>query len=157
MSPELEMDPVIDTSADPDVATLNSFLRGELSARETYSIVLDKYGESVRGMDVLLANRASHEERITRLTYEIVARGGEASEESGAWGALAKMVEGVAAVIGYEAALVTLEEGEDHGQKAYERDLDMMSAACRELCRSYLIPEQVATHAALKALLSGKN
>lgn len=157
MQPELELDPVVDTLADPDIEWLNSFLRGELSALETYEQVIDKYGPVQRGIEVLLANKFSHEGRIDRISDQIRLRGGEPAHESGAWGALAKLVEGVATVIGHDAALAILEEGEDHGQKAYERDLEMLTPTARYFVETFLLPEQLATHDAMVDLVEHSN
>src|SRR5262245_8676029 len=108
------------TSTDATVTQLNSFLRGEISAVETYRQALEKLQDfPQRG--TLEACEASHRTRVGILTDEVRRRGGEPAQGSGAWGAFAKAVEGTANTFGAKAAIAALEEGEDHGRDDYKR------------------------------------
>ncbi|HEX8113748.1 MAG TPA: DUF2383 domain-containing protein, partial [Kofleriaceae bacterium] len=112
---------------------LNEFLRGEMSAVETYQMALDKIEGSSAARDELLVNLKSHRDRVIALQDAIVALGGTPAQSSGPWGTFAKLVEGAAKVLGDKAAIDALEEGEDHGLKDYRKDLDQLDARGRQL------------------------
>ena len=131
---------------------LNSFLRGEMSAVETYRMALDKLDRTSTARDELLINLKSHEDRVMALQDAIVAAGGTPAKGSGPWGTFAKIVEGAAKTLGEKVAVAALEEGEDHGLKDYKADVDELEPACRQLVMSQLIPQQQQTHDRLSAL-----
>ena len=135
-----------------DIDHLNSFLRGEISAVETYGQAIEKLEDQPAVASTLANCRASHEKRVAVLREEIRRRGGEPAEGSGAWGSFAKLVEGGAKVFGAKSAIAALEEGEDHGRDDYKRELDELSPDVRRLVESELLPEQLRTHDALSAL-----
>lgn len=130
------------------VDQLNSFLRGELSAVETYRMALDKLDRMSPTRAELEACLASHHERVTALREAIIAIGGKPSDSSGPWGAFAKAVEGTAKVFGDKAAIAALEEGEDHGLRDYKGELDDtdLDFQSKSLLMSRLLPAQQATH-----------
>jgi len=130
---------------------LNSFLRGELSAVETYRQALEKL-DSFAYRSTLEQCARSHEQRVRVLAEEVRRRGGEPAQGSGAWGTFAKIVEGGAAVLGEKAAIAALEEGEDHGRDDYRRDLEDLDAAARQLIELQVLPEQYRTHEAMSTL-----
>jgi uncharacterized protein (TIGR02284 family) len=136
------------------VDQLNSFLRGELSAVETYRMALDKLDATNPMRFEIQANMQSHQERVTALREAIIQLGGTPSDSSGPWGAFAKAVEGTAKVFGDKAALAALEEGEDHGLKDYKRELDDedLDMSSKALLTSRLLPAQQATHDRMSAL-----
>lgn len=134
-----------------DVDHLNSFLRGELSALETYDQVLEK-AESPSVRNDLIENRASHARRVELLSAKVRELGGEPSSDSGAWGAFARAMAGGAKVFGLSSAIGVLEEGEDHGVNDYARDLSDLSPATRGFVQSRIAPEQRATHDHLSRL-----
>src|SRR5262245_41444369 len=75
------------------IDVLNSFLRGELSAVETYRQALTKV--KVPTMRTQLQEvLQSHESRCELLRNRIVTLGGSPSTSSGPWGTFAKLVEG---------------------------------------------------------------
>ena len=132
-----------------DIEQLNSFLRGEISAVETYDQALAKLGDEPALLDVLRACRTSHQRRVTVLRSEIQRLGGKPSDGSGVWGAFAKLVEGGAKTLGKGPAINALEQGEDHGKDDYADDLEKLSPAVRSFVQTQLIPEQTRTHDAL--------
>jgi hypothetical protein len=134
------------------IEQLNSFLRGELSAVETYQMALDKLDETSTSRDQLLINLKSHQERVMMLRDAIVAAGGEPADSSGPWGVFAKAVEGGAKVFGEKATIAALEEGEDHGLKDYRKDVDDLDLPIRNMVTSQLLPQQQQTHDRLSAL-----
>jgi hypothetical protein len=130
---------------------LNGFLRGEMSAVETYQMALDKLDRTSSTRDELLANLKSHQDRVMALRDAIVAIGGAPTKSSGPWGSFAKAVEGTAKVLGDKAAIAALEEGEDHGLKDYRGDRDELAPECQTIV-GRLLPMQQQTHDRLSAL-----
>lgn len=134
------------------VDQLNSFLRGEMSAVETYRMALDKLDNTSIARDELLINLKSHEDRVMALQDAILAIGGTPAKGSGPWGAFAKIVEGAAKTLGDKAAVAALEEGEDHGLKDYKADMDKLAPECQNLVAGRLLPQQQQSHDRLSAL-----
>lgn len=64
------------------ISHLNSFLRGELAAAETYRLALDKLEQSQHRPTLVQCSR-SHEERARLLTEAILGRGGEPARARG--------------------------------------------------------------------------
>lgn len=140
------------TAIEVDVTQLNSFLRGELSAVETYAQAIAKLGDEPALRTKLEDCRTSHQQRVSLLREEITRRGGEPADGSGVWGAFAQLVEGGAKVFGKKAAIAALEEGEDHGRDDYKAELDKLDSDARRFVESKLLPEQLRTHDTLSAL-----
>ncbi len=110
---------------DADIAQLNSFLRGEISAVETYRQARERVTPlSVQGELALC--QSSHELRVSKLRGRIGALGAVAATSSGAWGAIARLTAGTASALGDGALLLALEQGEDHGRDDYRRGIDGM-------------------------------
>jgi uncharacterized protein (TIGR02284 family) len=130
-------------SVDKSVDQLNSLLRGEISAVETYQQAIEKVGdEHASDAAALRAIAQEHGEDARALREAIEQLGGEADDSSGAWGAWAKTVQGVAKLFGDASALKALKEGEEHGLKDYEEAVDDVDDASRTLIVSRLIPNQ---------------
>lgn len=136
-------DPMATTSN--TVSQLNSFLRGELSAVQSYRLALEKLDATAYRRELIECER-SHDDRAKLLTQAIVARGGEPATSSGAWGAFSSLVASGASMFGERAAISALEEGEDHGQNDYRGDLTELDLTTRELIETRIIPEQQRTH-----------
>lgn len=138
--------------ADKNVDTLNSLLRGEISAVETYDQALEKLDDDAAVSSQLRECRSSHEERVDILRREVTRLGGEPSDESGAWGTFAKLVEGSAKTFGKAAAIAALEEGEDHGLKQYRDELPKLDGSTRSQLERQLLGKQEQTHRAMSTL-----
>jgi hypothetical protein len=138
-------------SREQSIQTLNSFLRGEISAVETYKQALSRLHGNENEPE-LQACLASHQRRVESLRRQITGLGGEASESSGPWGAFARLFEGSAAALGEAAAIAALEEGEDHGLKQYLEDVGKLDRETRKLVEREILPEQVRTHDSLSDL-----
>ena len=137
---------------DHDVEMLDSFLRGELSAVETYDQALEKLGDDPTYAAPLRAARDSHQMRVERLRDELLKRGAMPSDGSGIWGNFARLVEGGAKVFGAKAAIAALEEGEDHGRDEYRQELAELTPATRAFVERQLLAEQLQTHDAISSL-----
>jgi hypothetical protein len=135
-----------------DVKHLDSFLRGELAAVETYRMALEKLDVGSAAYSDVQSCLRSHEQRVELLRDAIVRFGGRPSTTSGPWGVFAKTVEGGARAFGDKAALAALEEGEDHGLKDYRGDLDDLDPSARALVERELLPRQIETHRAMSNL-----
>jgi demethoxyubiquinone hydroxylase (CLK1/Coq7/Cat5 family) len=134
-----------------DVETLNSFLRGEISAVETYRQAIGRLSdEGLRSQ--LEACQKDHEERVAAIRERIEKLGGKPAESSGPWGIFAKAVQGGADLIGDKAAIQVLEEGEDHGLADYQRDVDQVHGEARRFVRMELLPKQKRTHERMSRL-----
>jgi uncharacterized protein (TIGR02284 family) len=135
-----------------DIEKLNSFLRGERSAVETYNQAIEKLDDDPAVAQRLQSLRDSHGARVRELSTRIRNLGGKPDETSGAWGSFAKLVEGGAKIFGKSAAIAALEEGEDHGKRLYADNLDELSDDTKQFIRAQIIPEQRRTHDTLSAL-----
>jgi uncharacterized protein (TIGR02284 family) len=133
-------------NSDEAVRQLNSFLRGEISAAETYRMAIDKVADSdtshVASVGLLREIQEEHGRAAQALRDRIRELGGEPSDSSGAWGAWAKTVQGTANLFGDSSALKSLKEGEEHGLKDYHEGLDDIDATSAELVQNQLIPAQ---------------
>src|SRR5262245_16098893 len=96
---------------------LNSLLRGELAATETYQQAEAKLGDGP-GADELRQIHAEHRWAANELRKYVHRFGGQPDQSSGAWGAFAKSVSGAAKLLGNTAALKALKEGEESGIKS---------------------------------------
>ncbi|MCW5802032.1 MAG: DUF2383 domain-containing protein [Deltaproteobacteria bacterium] len=136
------------------VDQLNSFLRGEIAAVETYRMALAKIEEMDATHDQLITNLHSHEDRVGILEEAIRAIGGEPATSSGPWGVFVRSIEGGAQLFGRRATLAVLEEGEDHGLVDYREDLDddELDAGTKRVVRDTLLPAQQLTHDSLSGL-----
>ena len=130
---------------------LNSFLRGEMSAVETYQMAIDKLDANSTARDELLVNLKSHQDRVMMLQDALIQLGGTPAKSSGPWGTFAKAVEGTAKTLGDKMAVSALEEGEDHGLKDYKNGIDKLDFECRGVV-AQLLPQQQQTHDRLSAL-----
>lgn len=128
-----------------DVETLNSFLRGELSAVETYRQALGHVSTD-RLREPLQDCLTDHEQRVEAIRDRISKLGGKPAEGSGMWGAFAKIVQAGADALGEQAAVQALEQGEDHGLADYQRDMDKTHGDARRFVRMELLPAQKRTH-----------
>lgn len=131
---------------------LNHYLRGEISAVETYRMALDKLDSGSSARDELESCLQSHQSRVMLLRDAIIAVGGTPVDSSGPWGVFARVVEGGARILGDKVAVSALEEGEDHGLKEYKTDVAELDASTRTLVASRLRPEQQRTHDRMSGL-----
>jgi hypothetical protein len=133
--------------------TLNSLLRGEMSAMETYKQALDR--NDAHSAVELRRIETEHSQAADMLRLHIAERGGQPAETSGAWGLWAKAAAGTAQFFGEEAALRTLKRGEEHGVEVYERAMQdaNLDPECRMLIRYTLIPQTLAHMSILDRLI----
>lgn len=128
------------------VRQINSLLRGEIAAVETYRMALDQVQDSdqvaMDNLSILRQIEDEHETAAEALRRRIADLGGEPAGSSGAWGAWAQTVQGTANLLGDTTALKSLKEGEEHGLKDYEEAADDVDAGTRRLITERFIPAQ---------------
>jgi uncharacterized protein (TIGR02284 family) len=139
------------------VRCLNSLLRGELAATETYQQALAKVGNDT-GAAELRRLHDEHRDAANTLRQHIREHGGTPGHGSGAWGAFAKSVEGTAKIFGQTAAMKALKEGEEQGISDYEKALkdENLAADCKTLISSQLLPQTRAHIPVLDRLMAMK-
>src|SRR5688572_19107992 len=138
-------------SNEKTVDTLNSFLRGEISAVETYRQAMEKITDASLRPKLEECSRV-HQDNAAKLRNRVAQLGGKPSETSGPWGGFAKLVEGGAKAFGTKAALAALEEGEDHGLRMYRKNLDDLEPATRAFVQDELMSAQQRSHDTMSAL-----
>jgi len=138
------------------VGTLNSLLRGELAATETYQQAMEKLKDDP-AIGELRTIHVDHRETANTLRQHVHGCGGKPDQGSGAWGTWAKLVEGAAKLFGKTAALKALKEGEEHGVKDYEKALQdgSLPAECQSLIRAQLLPQTRSHITTLDRLMAG--
>jgi uncharacterized protein (TIGR02284 family) len=141
------MQPGMETSLN----TLNSFLRGELAAVESYREAIDKVDKPPIKTQLGSCLR-SHEQRVSVLKQQIQSLGGEPVQSSGTWGTVGKVIAGAAGMVSDKAAVAALEEGEDRVRDDYSRDLIELDPRSRQIMEEQVIPEQLGTHSTMSSL-----
>jgi hypothetical protein len=98
-----------------DVDALNSLLRGEISAVETYTQAIEKFKEPEHRnvSNVLTRLRDEHSQTVSTLRDRVLALG--------VWGVFANAVQGAAKLLGPQTALAALKQGELFGKEQYEK------------------------------------
>lgn len=124
------------------VRTLNSLLRSEISATESYSQTIPRVARRASDVEVLRAIAQEHSTAVKTIRSEIERHGGKPEETSGVWPALTKTVDGPASVFGDAVALQTLKDGEERGLEDYRDALQRVSQTTGEFIARSLIPAQ---------------
>lgn len=143
-------------TSEASISQLNSLLRGEISATETYRIALDKVADSDSKANVglLRSIQEEHGRACQSIRDRIRELGGEASDSSGAWGVWAKTVTSLGSLFGDSTAIKALKEGEEHGLKDFQEALDDVDVSSADLVRLQLIPAQQRHINALDGMLA---
>ena len=142
------------------IETLDTLLKDELSATETYQQARDilredaELGDSVALMPIYEA----HKEATSGLQALISRLGGTPCEDSGAWGTWAKIVLEGADLLGKEMVLKVLQEGERKGAENYEEALTVteLPSDIRSLIETKLLPDQQGHIHTLDRLLAAE-
>ncbi|MFO0850550.1 MAG: demethoxyubiquinone hydroxylase family protein [Gemmataceae bacterium] len=135
---------------------LNSLLRGELSAIETYEQGIQKLEKYPAAAQELRRVRDEHREHARVLREHVSKHGGTPAESSGVWGSFTAAVTGAAAVLGPETTIAALKRGEEVGIADYERAIDQptLPAECKELIAARLLPRSRDHLASLDSVLN---
>lgn len=125
------------------VPQLNSLLRGEISAAETYRIAIDRVaGDASDNATLLRQIQEEHGRAAQAVRDRIRELGGEAVDSSGAWGAWAKTVQATMNLFGDTSSIKALKEGEEHGLKDYNDVIGSLDETSRQMVQNQLIPQQ---------------
>ncbi len=127
------------------VRQLNSLLRGEISATETYRMAIEKVvdaKDAATHSGLLREIQEEHSRAAQGIRDRIRELGGDPSDSSGAWGAWAKTVQATMNMFGDTSSLKALKEGEEHGLKDYQEALDDVDTSSAQLIQNQLIPAQ---------------
>jgi hypothetical protein len=141
----------------PDTGALNTLLRGELSAVESYDRVLPEF-ERCQATAELHRIRDAHSEAVAVLRERVVRGGGVPAEGPGPWPAFVAVVGGAAKALGPATVLRALHEGEVLTAGEYEAALNagQLDAETAGVVRSQLLPRSREHVVDLDRLLGGK-
>lgn len=155
-APEPILSPTV--ARDLSLSTLNTFLRDEIAAVQTYARTLARLGGHACCAD-LGQCLASHERRVVLLRRRIVDLGGVPAKTPGAWDPFPRHGESGSGSVPLrdDAVIAALEEGEDRGLKLYLEAVGKLDRDTRRLIGDCVLPEQVWTHDSLSDLSSKSN
>jgi rubrerythrin len=145
---------MIDQPAEPEkvVRVLNSLLRSEISATETYTQAIPRVQTDA---GVLREIAREHGQAVSDLRAAIQSVGGTPEESSGVFPALpAKAVFGPAQVFAEAAMLTALREVEERGLGDYRDAVRRLNGASLRWISENLIPAQMKHISDLEELLS---
>lgn len=129
-----------------DPSKLDKLLKDELSAVETYEQALEKIHEYtlVEEAQTVSAIRDEHRDSANQLREQITKLGGKPPSGPGLWGSWSKLVMGGVKMMGEEATIQALREGEEDGIEDYQEVLKEgdIPQDIRELIQSTLLPRQ---------------
>lgn len=140
-----------------DIQSINRLLQNELSALETYQQALDRFRKdtALGECDFLMSTFQEHKAAVCSLRGKIKQLGGTPTQDSGPWGAWAKIIMACATLLGKQAVLKVLREGELTGTEDYEKALQDhgLHPDIRVLIANSLLPAQQRHMRALDSLL----
>src|SRR5262245_1295802 len=121
-----------------DTKTLNTLLRGEISAAESYDLAISKFEGRSAAME-LRRIRDEHHAAMSMLRDRVRSNGGDPVDSSGSWGTFASVVTGTAMALGMKPVITALRQGEEHGISAYQKAINSdVTDGCRRLIESEL-------------------
>jgi len=130
---------------------LNSLLRDELAAVESYSVALhDRSAFSAKAE--LSRCQRSHEVRVSILHDKIASLGGEPAVTAGLGGTWSKLVESGAAAISDDMAIRALEQSEDRVLRDYRKGIASGDPEVQAFLEGVVLPEEEYTHRTLSDL-----
>ncbi|MEW5917378.1 MAG: DUF2383 domain-containing protein [Gemmatimonadota bacterium] len=126
------------------VRTLNSLLRGEISAANTYGLAIPQVTAS-RSADAerLRSIAREHDATVKHIREVIVQFGGTPDEATTVWPPFVRSVSGPGHVFVEAAALKALKDGEEQGLEAYHSALDNLNAETVTFVRESVIPARM--------------
>lgn len=144
-----------DASAASGRSHIDSLVRRELSAVETYKLALARVGREPAS-DELWRIEREHEQAVDLLLASLRRRGEPSPTSSGLRGAWSKVVEGAAMIRGSKAAIRALKKGEKRGLHDYEDALqdEAFDPEVKALIRARLLPQTRAHIPALDRILA---
>lgn len=122
---------------------LDDLIRGEMSAVMTYDQVLEKVKDQKEAAR-LNEIRKNHVNAVATLKRYASADVKDDTKTVGAWGTFTKAWTGAAKLMGNEAALKALTQGEEHGITEYKEALndENVSADLKRMIKTQFLPKQ---------------
>ncbi len=138
------------------VRTLNSLLRSESSATESYSQAIPRVGGSrPSDVEVLRTIAKEHVRVVQKIRAAIERVGATPDESSGVWPAFNKKpVDGPGKVFGDAVTLQALRDGEERGLEDYREALERVNDTTGALIAEEIIPARVKHIRTLDDILS---
>lgn len=139
------------------IASMNQFLRGEIAATEAYEKALSELDGELNSIR-LSAFLSDHHEATLYWRDQVLAEYADPENHSGTWGTFVRSVVNAAKILGVNATLKALREGEEYGLEEYEMALKKynLSESHKYYIRNVLIPNQRRHIAELNAMLKTK-
>ena len=124
-----------------DIDALNSLLRGEMAAVETYTQALGQFDDQTVIAD-LQKIRDEHSKAVRELRDLVIGFGGHPAASTGPWGAFTTAVTTTAKAIGPATVLAALIQGEEYDISEYEAALENVHIPtdCQRAIRTDLLP-----------------
>ncbi len=119
------------------IEALNELLKGEYMARDIYDKTKGIQGDH-QVKDLLAKFQEDHDRHIERLKQRILELGGEPIEGTGFAGTMANLSATYKAMLGPEAILKQVYEGEKMGVHSYEDRLDGLDETSQELVKEIM-------------------
>ena len=134
-----------------DTGALNTLLRCELSAVETYDEAMRSFEDQFVLAD-LEKIREDHSRAVTLLQSRVTQFGGQQIESPGPWSAFTATSD-----MSRTLGLAALKQGEEHAINEYEESLrnEGVNPECKQLIRAELLPSEKAHVAKLDRLMGG--
>lgn len=124
---------------------LDDLVRGELAALKAYDQVL-KDTKDEKTKTRLQAIRNDHEKAVSQLSKYVAGKKEllEDTESAGPWGSFAKTWTKGASLMGNDAALTALRQGEEHGIREYKEALEdeSISKELKQAIKTDMLPKQ---------------
>lgn len=126
-----------------DNEDLNEVLRGEISAVEAYTQVMEKI-ESAPESYRLRQFKLDHENAVKFWKKQAKIMGKIPSNSSSIWGKVVESFVGISKIVGEEQALKALKKGEEHGLSLYEDLLksEQLTSFQKDEIKNSFIPRQ---------------
>jgi len=145
---------MISMSAEPErvVRILNSLLRSEISATESYTQAIPRFASDV---EVLREIAREHGQAVTELRAAIQSVGGTPDQSSGVFPALLpRVVNGPAQVFGEAAALKVLKDVEERGLDEYQDAIQRLNGSGSSWISDTQIPAQIKHISSIDSLIA---
>jgi len=122
---------------------MDDLIRGEMAAVKSYNQILSDIKDQ-NEKKKLEKIRTDHETAVSKLKSYASKDVLEDTKTAGAWGLFAKTWTGGAKLMGNEAALKALKEGEEHGISEYKEALEdeTLKPEVKQMIRTQFLPKQ---------------
>lgn len=134
--------------------TLNSLIKGELAAVETYDTAIKKI-EKTKEKVKLETIRNNHQTAADKLSSYVAPAEKKEVKDAGMWGTIADTYTGGATLFGDKATVKALTQGEEHGMNEYKEALadNKLPKEIRQMIETQFIPTQKQNLQTLKKFI----